>query len=245
MMSLWKPQMIRFMNDASENSHYHRDLAKMICRYLPTDAHVCDAGCGLGHLSLELAEYCRQISAVDIAPQALGVLKKKLASPHYANISVIEGDINEKSPGKRFDAMVFCLFESTYEALKAAKAQCSGKVIIIKKNMEAHRFSLGNKPLEHDTLVKAQAYLHRLDIRFKYETFALEMGQPLRSIEDAVLFFRTYSRDDEPESITEKDIIGRIIRRPCEEFPYYVPSLNRLGMIVLDAGDIPGDIESF
>lgn len=83
-MFLWNEDMIRFLRDASEQSDYHRLLAGYLAERLPENAHVCDAGCGLGYLSLRLAPYCRQVTAADVSADALAVLRencKKKASP--------------------------------------------------------------------------------------------------------------------------------------------------------------------
>lgn len=51
-MFIWNEDMIRFLRDASEHSDYHHLLAEYLAKRLPENAHVCDAGCGLGYLSL-------------------------------------------------------------------------------------------------------------------------------------------------------------------------------------------------
>lgn len=241
MMFRWEPQMVRFMRDASEYGSYYSELAERISRHLPDDAHVCDAGCGLGYLSRELSAFCRHVSAVDIAPQALEVLRKNAQPSDRGNISIIEGDVARCQPKVPYDAMVFCFFGKTDEILRIAKKQCSGRVVIITRNWDKHRFTLTDKPIEHSLLTTAD--LRALGARFKSETFALEMGQPFRTLEDAVDFFRIYSRDQAAQSITEEDVSGRLTHQPSGEFPYYLPSLKVMRMIVLDAREIPAHID--
>ena len=243
MMYLWQPQMIRFMRDASENCGYYAELARRIARHLPTEAHVCDAGCGLGYLSLELSKLCRHVSGVDIAPQALEVLRRNALRLCCSNISIIEGDIAQYPPETPYDAMVYCFFGKTDEVLRITKKQCAGKAIFITRNWEKHRFTLADKPLEHNTLTTIRERLCSLGIRFTSEAFALEMGQPFRSLADAALFFRIYSRDADSQNITEENILDRLIRQPSEKFPYYLPCKKDLGMILLDVGDIPDTID--
>ncbi len=239
MKALYGPDAIRFMCDASEQSAYHRELALKISAHLSPDNRVCDAGCGLGYLSLALSPYCREVSAVDISSAALNVLRRNIRRTGCRNVRVTEGDIAACPPARPYDAMVFCFFCGVKESLKIAKTQCRGKVIIIKKDWEQHRFSLTPRPVPGFTLEKACGCLDRLGVRYAKETFALELGQPFRSLADAAAFFRIYSSDEEPDRITEKDVASRLLRRPSEEFPYYLPSLKRMGMIVIDAGDIP------
>lgn len=54
MMQLWVEDMIRFMRDASEYGTYNQELANLLAPELTRDMHICDAGCGLGYLSLAL-----------------------------------------------------------------------------------------------------------------------------------------------------------------------------------------------
>ncbi len=244
-MFRWQPQMIRYMKDASEYGFYHRKLAEKIVKHLPENANICDAGCGLGYLSLELAQYCHNVIAVDIAPKALNILSQNIQQHGYTNISVVEGNISDCCPLEPYDAMVFCFFGSIAKTLAVAKAQCCGRVIMIRKNWEKHRFTLCDKPLEYFNFAEAQTQLNFIGIPFCYETFALEMGQPFRSMEDAVDFFRTYNKDVDADSITATDIWDKLIKQDCKDFPYYLPSLKQMGLIALDSGDIPDDIQKY
>lgn len=238
-MALYGPDIIQFMCDASEYGTYHRDLACRISTFISGEDSVCDAGCGLGYLSLALSPYCKDVNAVDISPEALAVLKENICRVGCRNICVTEGDIEARPPKKPYDVMVFCFFGHMIEALRIAKAQCIGKVILIKKDWDTHRFSLSLKPLQGHTLEQTCAELTDQGIRFTCERFALEMGQPFRSLNDAVEFFRIYSNDEDSGYISDENVVGRLVREVSDDYPYYLPSLKKMGMIVLDTGDIP------
>ena len=75
-MAFWDADTIRFMIDACEYAPYNRELAAYIGPRLAPGAHVCDAGCGLGYLSLELARHAGRVTAVDRSPEALAVLRR-------------------------------------------------------------------------------------------------------------------------------------------------------------------------
>lgn len=241
-MFQWTPDMIRFMQDASEFCDYHKKLAEKIARELPPRASLCDAGCGLGYLSLALAPCCGSVTAVDAAPAALAVLEQKLQSGAYPNVTARCGDILTMPPKIPYDAMVFCFFGQTEQILRIAKAQCSGRAVILKKNWQEHRFTLGHKRMEHETFPIMQEKLHQYGIPFRAEHFTLEMGQPLRSVEDAVRFFHTYSKDDDPAAITQEEIIALLKKTGSEEFPYYLPQPKPIGYLVLETGAIPDTI---
>ncbi|MEL7603058.1 MAG: methyltransferase domain-containing protein [Bacillota bacterium] len=232
----WTADMVRFMRDASEQNGYHAALAARIAAHLPKNAHVCDAGCGLGYLSLALAPYARRVTAVDIAPHALCVLEENIGRKGLANIRAICGDIAACPPEKPYDAMIFCFFSSVKEALRLAKAQCGGPVIFVKRDWAGHRVSPQAADIRH-TVAQAETELAAYNIPFRTERFTLCMDQPLRSLEDAAAFFRAYGKGA-PE-LAQQELKARLIMRENGEFPYYYPMENRLGMLVLNAGELP------
>ena len=85
-MYRWTPETVQYMKDASEYGSYHRELAARITPYLTKESRVCDAGCGLGYLTMALAPFVKQVTAVDISAEAL------------PNVTVRCGDIAALSP---------------------------------------------------------------------------------------------------------------------------------------------------
>ena len=73
-LEFWHKDMIRFMTDASEYCDYYRQLTAQMQPWLSADMHICDAGSGLGYLSLALAPHVRQVTAVEKHPDAAAVL---------------------------------------------------------------------------------------------------------------------------------------------------------------------------
>ena len=64
-MFQWNAEKVRFMEDAAAWGDFHARLAAELAPYLPRDGHVCDAGCGTGHLALALSPYVKRVTAVD------------------------------------------------------------------------------------------------------------------------------------------------------------------------------------
>lgn len=238
-MFVWSPERIRFLADASEYTSFNSILAGHIVPYLPNSAHVCDAGCGLGYLSLALSANCSRITAADTSAEALAVLEENLRQFHITNVDVCQWDVLNLPDGVTFDGMVFCFFGSVAEILRCAKTHCLGKAFLFKKNWDTHRFSLEKKPLERFTYKQTCAELDALGIPYESRSFSLEMGQPFRSLEDAAAFFRLNSPDGGLQSCDPGQIRQRLTTTNSAEFPYYLPANRPVGMIVLDAGDIP------
>ncbi len=243
-MFYWTRDIIRFRIDAAHYGGFDDKIAARILPHLPQNAHVCDAGCGLGYLSLALAPHCARVTAVDASAEALEVLRENAHRAGAENLSIIEGDLFSMRPARKYDAMVFCFFGGMNAALRAIKAQCASKAFLIKKHWDTHRFALEEKPLAHYTFQRACAELDALGVPYQAEVFPLEMGQPLRSVEDAALFFSTYNEESIPNETERARIAGRLVSTGDAQFPYYLPACRPLGMIVLNAGDIPDFIEN-
>ncbi|MBR6826066.1 MAG: methyltransferase domain-containing protein, partial [Oscillospiraceae bacterium] len=193
MMQRWSADTIRFMEDASRYGSYHRDLARALLPYLPTEGHVCDAGCGLGHLSLELAAHCRKVTAIDVSASALqGIVNRALPD----NLRVLQGDVF--SMEGHYDAMVFCYFGRTEEILKLAEKGTADRFLVVRRDCSRHQFSAGPVERKEHSINVLTRELEDRGISYVSKNLALELGQPFRSREDALAFFRLYNKSERP-----------------------------------------------
>ena len=71
-MFRWTDDMIRYMADAGRQTDFHRRLTAELLPYLSPQDRVCDAGCGLGFLSLALAPHVRHVTAADCGAVTTG-----------------------------------------------------------------------------------------------------------------------------------------------------------------------------
>lgn len=233
MMYRWEPDMIRYMRDASEHSRYNRELVTQMLPWLEKDTHICDAGCGLGYLSMTLAEHVGHVTAVDINADALRNLEEKALS----NVTILCGDIAVLPPTRPYDAMVFCFFGGIEEILRIAKEQCGGSVFVVSRNYTAHRFSVGKYPTGSYGFSRAKVVLNEKGIPFIEKTLQLEFGQPFRSLEDARRFFELYSRDGNKQLITDEFLREKLVEQPGD-FPWYLPHLRKVGFLRFEAEKI-------
>lgn len=230
-MFLWTPDMVRFMKDASEHSPYHTKLANALLPDIAPDETVCDAGCGLGYLSLALAESGRTVTAVDCNPAALAVLNQNLET-RTLPVSVIEGDIFTMPP-PHCDVCVFCLFGHVDEALAVSRRFGAKKAILIKKDRTTHQFSLLSQPPVSFTLYQTTKHLELQHISYTLRTISLPMDQPFHTLADAVTFFCLYDRSGHTEEITESLVRSYLIPISDSKFPYRYPVTNHLGLITI------------
>lgn len=238
-MFTWTPDMVAFMRDAADFGGFHRELADTLARLLGEREHICDAGCGTGELACALAERYPRVTAVDISPLAAMQARARAAQLRLKNIEVIQGDILSSEPGAApYDAMTFCFFGSIEEILKIGAAQCRGTLAAVMKDYPNHRFSIGTQPLRGHTAALAAMQLDELGIAYRLEHLTLEMGQPFRSVSDAVRFFKIYSRDENPEDITPEAVAQRLRKTGRTDFPLYLPGERKMGILLIETDNL-------
>ena len=108
----WTEERVSFMADACERTDFHEKLAALLAPYLKKTDSVCDAGCGLGYLSLALSPLVGHVTAAERDDRALDVLRRQLARRHICNVTPLCTDVLAYTPSEPFDAMVFCFFGS-------------------------------------------------------------------------------------------------------------------------------------
>ena len=230
----WTDESIAFLRDAAAINRYYETIAERITPQLQENAHVCDAGCGIGELSLALKPYCRHVTAVDAEELAIKTLEAHLIK----GVTAICGDVEALTPKEPYDAMVFCLFGRTEDTLCIARKQCRGRIFLVKRDYSHHRFSAGKVSLGEYTAGSTEAVLHEKGVPYTVERFTAEFGQPFRSLEAAERFFALCNRS-ESEALTAREIKSRLIAGPSPEFPYYLPHKKALCLFTVETADIP------
>ncbi|NLZ77816.1 MAG: class I SAM-dependent methyltransferase [Spirochaetales bacterium] len=238
-MRPWTAESIRYRIAAAETGSMEETIARHIAAHLSRDSHVCDAGCGLGHLSLELASYFRQVTAVDTCQPALDVLIAAKTKRGVGNIRVLREDFFSMRPHEPYDAIVFCNFGSLGEILASSKKQCQGKAIIIKKNWDYHRFSLARTPRRGNSFKLTASKLKALEIPCEEEVFTVETGQPFSELQDAVGYFKLNRPDGCGEEITAEKVGRMLVPGPSERYPLQCSVRESFGLLVVRTEDIP------
>lgn len=241
-LEFWHTDMIRFLEDASEYGDYYQTLAQKILPFLPPDAHICDAGSGLGYLALALAPHVRKVTAVEKHSNAAAVLEGKCRDLAITNVVSRKGNIDNILPEETYDAMAFCFFGQAQQILKLAKAQCSGQVFVFTRNYTEHRFSAGNHTSNWEGYPQLRELLDRLNIPAHQEFISVEFGQPFRSLEDARRFFDLYSKDSDKSVLTEEFLRQKTRQTGREDFPLYMPHKREIAFIRFQVKDIPSHI---
>lgn len=231
----WKPDMVRFMRDASEHTDYYEKLADCIVQAAggaqrAAAMRVCDAGCGLGYLSLALAGRFAHVTAVDIAGEPLSVLRDNAARRGIGNLTVRQADMWSLGGEAHFDAMIFCMFGAVEKALEIARGNAD-QIIMIKKNAAARCFALGEGERAVDTVEESAGVLKCLGDRCDIRPVTLRLDQPIRSVEDGIRFFTLYGRRHDAAQVTREEALMRMQATGGAEFPFVIPAQRHLSLI--------------
>lgn len=228
-MFKWTQESIAYMDDACRRTDFHRKLTAELQPYLRETDCVCDAGCGLGYLSLSLAPYVGAVTAVEWDSQALAVLEREVKAQGIANVTAVQGDVLAYRPEKPYDAMVFCFFGSIEEILAAAARCCRGTVLAVVRNDARHRFSGKSRGPGRHSYETACRILTEKGISFTTRTASFAFDQPFRSLEAARRFFELYGGSE--------DWRARLVETGDPEFPWRLPSRRDFGLITFQMGD--------
>jgi len=216
--------------DASAYTGFHKTLAERIISLLSPDDTLCDIGCGLGRLDLELAPYVSEILAVDVNEYAAKMLKRDAERAGLRNLQVCIKDAAELDGS--FDIVLLSLFGGL--EIQRYLELCRKKLIMIvgsgrKSGLYPERYRREIKNAVPDV----KKALEAMDVRFTLESYAHEFGQPLRTMGEAELFILSNAPEAGHDEVDEF-LNANIRTTDSNEFPYYLPYLKELGIFVID-----------
>ena len=221
----WNPRKIHFRIDSARRSHFHQIISQKLADKFedPSQISICDAGCGLGFLSLALTEHFGHVTSIDISQIALDNLRAEADRRSLTNIDIVHEDLLTDPHVKphQYDTMVFSFFGNIEEIMQIALPRCRDRIFILKKNDHHHRFSVSHAIRPYDTMAHALTGLNALDLPFSKEDLAIEDGQPLRSLEEAEEFFHIYARGNDAELINRDYVRSMLTETDDPDFPYY------------------------
>ncbi len=234
-MFTWTEESAAFWEDSASYTQSYERLAERAAARLSPEGNLFEGGCGLGHLSVALAKRGFAVTAMDLSPLPLRYLRAN-ADRAGVRLTVRTGDVFTLPEGELYNSAVFCFFGSVTEILNWAKGHCRDRLILFKKNWSTHRFTRDPGVLRKYTYPLTCEELTLLGLPFETEVFDVDMGQPFRNLSDAVRFFRLY---DPGTAVAEAEALSRLTETGDPVFPYYLPARRPVGMIVIQARDIP------
>ena len=233
-MFTWTEESAAFWQDSANYTKSYELLAERAAAQLAPGSTVFEGGCGLGHLSVALARRGYTVTGTDLSPLPLRFLWRN-AAREGVRLDIRQGDAFALSPEEVYDNGVFCFFGSVAETLGWAKVHCRDRLILFKKNWSAHRFTKDPEAVRKFTYPLTLKELDKLGIPYITEVFDVDMGQPFRSLADAVRFFSLY---DPAGAMTAGEVRARLTETNDPVFPFFLSAIRSVGMIALRAEDI-------
>jgi precorrin-6B methylase 2 len=244
---IWNEKTIGWFIAASEYTGFHGNLAALARPHVDDCETLCDIGCGLGLIDLELAKHVRGVVCVDRNEAAINALNGLISARGASNVAARVADANELAADERHDAVIMSFFGSSVDAVARFMTLCVKKMILIvhAKPSPAGRVnavSLRPKPLGAD---EVRRFLTGRGASFREFDAAIEFGQPFKSREDARDFLRVYASETAraagvvgPERLCD-DMENRLVETGESDYPLYLPKPKELAMFVVDGGQAP------
>lgn len=240
MMFFWEERSIDWYRRAAAYHGFHRHLAGLLAPWIEPGDTVCDLGCGLGQLALALSDGPNAVTAVDVDPAPLAVLREEAGG--RPNLEILEADCRALPSGRRWDVAVLCFFGRITQPgnLDDYLSLC-GKRLIAVVSASAHSdiSPSGRSARQKERVPEVRDYLMARGLSFRLVETALESGQPLESPEEAAAFVGHYAPTASPAEVEAHVRAGLI---PLAGGGYYLPSRKPIGIFIVEK---PGGAASF
>lgn len=230
MKIIWNEKTAEWFRNASEYTGYSRELAKLLTQYILPEYSICDIGCGNGITDLELANYCREITCVDLSEAAINDLRIHAEKKGINNLHALSCDGKEIKGS--FDVVTtffhgggYC-FDNYYHLARKYMIIATHADFTSKTGPENRHF--------HKHYNSSDLSLHLAEKKVSYSVtyHSIEYGQPLRGIEDARDYIQTYSLPMTEDELMEY-INTALIKTDNPDFPLYLPKKRSFALYVI------------
>lgn len=228
----WNEQSIQWFLEASAFTGFHKVLAKKISPFLEREDSLCDIGCGLGRLDLELAPHVRKLTAFDIDPEVVGILEKDAQSRSLHQLCALCADAGAFR--ERFDVVLMSFFGKSEKDITHCLDMCCKKMIrIVNVENKSSLYPARHRKTVKDTVSIVSRELEEQGLSFHLETPSIEFGQPFRSRQGAECFVRCHAPDIESREL-ENFLKEHLVGTGESDFPFYLPNEKKVGIFIID-----------
>lgn len=215
---------------------FYTPLAKAVMRGIPPAGSIIDAGCGTGDLAMALAraDASSRVYAADLSLMAIASINN---CP--SNMQTMLTDVFSLPARQKFDSAVFCRFGKLDECLDFARVHVNKSLIMVKRNDDAHLFSLNAADPAVNTYEESLSTLAERGIPCQAQPITLSLDQPFRDMADALTFFKFYGRTD---CVSVSEVRSRVEATGKKDFPFVVRGVRKLGIIIIDVKKLNGGL---
>jgi len=230
----WNPRTIHWYQRANEYNSFYKRIADLIAPKLQGYSTLCDIGCGLGLIDLELCRSIDKITCIDISPEAINALNKSIEAAKITNIETRLMDCEKIK--ESWDVILISFFGSRH--LEKFLPHCKKLFAVVNGNNHSPLYPEKYKKYHKNTVSQAKKNLDQKGIPYSLTEIFLEFGQPLDSLEDARQFILSYSPQNDPKDLAE--FLSRNLKETGDlEYPFFLPHSKIIGIF-----EIEGNLKS-
>lgn len=228
----WSAQSIDWFQAAGDFTGYHKELAALLASYFALGDSLCDVGCGLGMLDLELAHLVSRIEAIDTDPAVIRVLQERLDARQIRNVHAVCGDAG-KLEG-RYDTLIMSFYGGPDDILHFLP-YCGKRLIhIVNQENAGALYPSQHRRTSKKTAPEVETELKVHGLRYECLTARIEFGQPLRSRDDGLRFVRHHAPNATPEEI-DAFLAERLRSTDHRDFPLYLPNFKNIAIFIIES----------
>ena len=227
----WNENTLTWLAEASAYTGYDRELAKLLLPRLEGCGTLCDMGCGMGLVDMELAPHFKAITCVDVAAPVLEDLTARAARLGLTNIET------RCCPGAEAEGewdAVMALFHGEVQDIVPAYLKKAKKRLILVTHGSAYGSTgpAGYRIRKCCDVDGTVAWLDAHGFTYTVERGELEFGQPHRSLEEAAAYTRAFTKNV-PEDELLNWVKSKAVETGREDFPLYTPKKRGFGLFVI------------
>lgn len=193
-MWTWTEENRNWFIRAATTSKYYMLLANALAKYCISSKSIADLGCGLGFLTIELAEKTGgKVTAMDTNPQVLTTLRKMLSSRSQLFVDVRLQDALSLPKDECFDSIILNMFGHAGRDAQYYLGHAE-QVLAIVPSKRYKGIVPGPKHKGREYATEVSLEIKQAGFALQREDLSLEFGQPLRDMAEARAFATFYSQ---------------------------------------------------
>ncbi|OPX83496.1 MAG: Methyltransferase domain protein [Pelotomaculum sp. PtaB.Bin104] len=225
----WNADTIRWYQAANDYTGFYKKIAELIAPKLQGYSSLCDIGCGLGLVDLELCMSIDRVTCIDISPEAIAFLKKTIAERNIANIRALLMDCKDIT--WCWDVIYISFFGS--RNFKSFLPRCKKLFAVVIGNNETELYPGKYRRFKRNTAPEFKQELDSQGIPYTLTEVTLNFGQPLVSMEDAQKFVLNNSPSISPEDLTSF-LSQNLVETVDKKYPLFLPHNKAIGIFEIE-----------
>lgn len=225
----WNPDTIRWYQAANEYTGFYKKIAALIAPKLKGCTNLCDLGCGLGLVDLELCRSIDRITCIDICQEAIDFLKKEAAERNVGNIQALVMDCNDITGC--WDAIFISFFGS--RNFQGFLPHCKKLFAVVSAKNYTELYPGKYRKFKKNTVAGFKQDLAGKGIPYSLTEVSLNFGQPLISMEDARKFVLNNSPQSSPDEVTDF-LSQNLIETKDKKYPLFLPHVKSIGIFEIN-----------